>query len=130
MKELLPGVTIRLGGREWTVPPLTLGQLRRLKPEIGQITSNAGALTGEVVDAIIRIVATAMQRNYPELAEEAVGEMLDLGNAGSVLNAVLAGSGLRRSSSPGEELAASGDGMSSMASSPPLLAGGPEISTN
>jgi hypothetical protein len=36
-----------------------------------------------------------MQRNYPEMAPNQVENLLDLGNAGAVLNAVFTGSGLK-----------------------------------
>ena len=130
MSDLLPGIEIDIGEQKWTVPPLTLGRLRRLKPEIDKIATSAGIVDGEVIDAVIRIVTAAMQRNYPNLAEELVGEMLDLANAGSVLSAVLTGSGLRRSDRPGEASAAAGDGTTSTASSPPPSVTGPETSTN
>ena len=35
---MIPGVTITMGGRDWLVPPLTLGQLRRLMPRVRQLT--------------------------------------------------------------------------------------------
>jgi hypothetical protein len=115
---MLPGVVVTMGTREWIIPPLTLGQLRRLTPELGKINTHASMLNAEVIAAMVKTVTAALQRNYPELAEEAVEEMLDLGNAGKVLNAVLAGSGLGRGAAPGEAGAAS-DGTSFMASLPP-----------
>jgi hypothetical protein len=126
---MLPGVVIEMGGREWTIPPLTLGQLRRLTPELGKITTHASMLDTEVIAAMVKVVTAALRRNYPDLAEESVEEVLDLGNAGEVLNAVLVGSGLRRSATSGERRAAAlitppsmpmaADGTSSTASSPP-----------
>jgi len=129
---VIPGVTIMMGGREWTVPPLTLGQLRRLMPKVRQL-SDIGAQMGEVqIGVLVEIVATALQRNYPDITAESVESLLDLGNAGSVLNAVLTGSGLKlRARSSGEAVApgpgsgATGTtaaiaGDMSMASSPPL----------
>ena len=41
------------------------------------------------------IVAAALQRNYPEMTPDKVENLLDLGNASAVLNAVLTGSGLK-----------------------------------
>ena len=45
--------------------------------------------------ALIDIVATALQRNYPEMTPDKVENLLDLGNDSAVLNAVLTGSGLK-----------------------------------
>jgi hypothetical protein len=92
---MIPGVTIAMGGRDWLVPPLTLGQLRRLMPKVRQLTE-IGASMGEAqIGVLIEIVATALQRNYPDASAEMVENLLDLGNASAVLSAVLTGSGLK-----------------------------------
>ena len=92
---MLPGVTIAMGGQDWLVPPLTLGQLRRLMPKVRQLTE-IGASMGETqISVLVEIVTAALQRNYPEATAEMVENLLDLGNASAVLNAVLTGSGLR-----------------------------------
>ncbi len=92
---MIPGVPITMGGHDWLVPPLTLGQLRRLMPKVRRLTE-IDASMGEVqIGLLVEIVATAMQRNYPDATADVVENLLDLGNAGTVLNAVLTGSGLR-----------------------------------
>jgi hypothetical protein len=107
---MLPGVTIAMGGRDWLVPPLTLGQLRRLMPKVRQLTE-IGASMGETqIGVLVEIVAAALQRNYPEATAEMVENLLDLGNAGAVLNAVLTGSGLKLRDSRLGEAAAPGAG--------------------
>jgi hypothetical protein len=127
VSELLPGITLAMGGRDWVVPPLTLGQLRRLSPDLGRITSGSKVLDAETIGAVVKIVVAALRRNYPDITDEAAEELLDLGNANAVLAAVLTGSGLRRGS-PGEEPAAPGDGTSFTASSPPPSAIAPATS--
>jgi hypothetical protein len=57
------------------------------------------------IGVLVEIVAAAMQRNYPDMTQEAVENLLDLGNAGTVLNAVLTGSGLKMRGSLGEAVA-------------------------
>jgi hypothetical protein len=119
---VIPGVIVAMGGQQWTVPPLTLGQLRRLMPKVRQLTE-IGAQMGETqIGVLVEIVTAALQRNYPEMTTEAVENLLDLANAGPVLNAVLTGSGLRpREQPPGEAAApgpSSGAGMTAPASSP------------
>jgi hypothetical protein len=77
------------------VPPLTLGQLRRLMPKVRQLTE-IGASMGEAqIAVLVDIVTAALQRNYPEMTPGSVENLLDLGNASAVLNAVLTGSGLK-----------------------------------
>ena len=107
---MLPGVTIAMGGRDWLVPPLTLGQLRRLMPKVRQLTE-IGASMGETqIGVLVEIVTAALQRNYPETTAEMVENLLDLGNASAVLNAVLTGSGLKLPDSRLGEAAAPGTG--------------------
>jgi hypothetical protein len=92
---MIPGVAVAMGGQDWIVPPLTLGQLRRLMPQVRQLTE-IGASMGEAqINVLIDIVAAALQRNYPETTPDRVENLLDLGNASAVLNAVLTGSGLK-----------------------------------
>ena len=92
---MIPGVAVAMGGQDWIVPPLTLGQLRRLMPKVTKLTE-IGASMGEAqINVLIDIVAAALQRNYPEMTPDKVENLLDLGNASAVLNAVLTGSGLK-----------------------------------
>src|SRR5437870_2109079 len=103
---MIPGVTITMGGQDWLVPPLTLGQLRRLMPRVRQLTEIDASMSEVQIGVLVEIVASALQRNYPDATAEMVENLLDLGNAGTVLNAVLTGSGLRlREGCLGEALA-------------------------
>jgi hypothetical protein len=107
---MIPGVTIAMGGRDWLVPPLTLGQLRRLMPKVRQLTE-IGATMGEVqIGVLVEIVASALQRNYPDATADVVENLLDLGNASIVLNAVLTGSGLKLHDDRLGEVSAPGTG--------------------
>jgi hypothetical protein len=64
-------------------------------PKVRQLTE-IGASMGEAqINVLIDIVAAALQRNYPETTPDKVENLLDLGNASAVLNAVLTGSGLK-----------------------------------
>jgi hypothetical protein len=92
---MVPGVAVAMSGQDWIVPPLTLGQLRRLMPKVRQLTE-IGASMGEAqIAVLVDIVTAALQRNYPEMTPDKVENLLDLGNASAVLNAVLTGSGLK-----------------------------------
>ena len=94
MAELIDGVIVRMGGRDWTVPPLTFSQLRRLQPELERLSRISPAATPEQIAAVSEIVRTALSRNYPELTQAEIEDMLDLGNAARVIAAILTGSGL------------------------------------
>jgi hypothetical protein len=98
---MIPGVTVQMGGQEWLVPPLTLGQLRKLEPKIramSEIAGDARGMSADQIDTIAEIVAVALSRNYPDMTAERVLDLLDVGNTRAVIIAVLTGSGLR----PGE----------------------------
>jgi hypothetical protein len=94
---MIPGVAVAMGGQDWIVPPLTLGQLRRLMPKVRQLTEIGAAMGEAQINVLIDIVTAALQRNYPETTPDGVEDLLDLGNASAVLNAVLTGSGLKPS---------------------------------
>lgn len=127
---MIPGIEVAMGGEDWLIPPLTLGQLRRLMPKVRQLTEIDASMGEAQIAVLVEIVATALQRNYPDATYEQVENLLDLGNAGAVLNAVLTGSGLKpRSSPPGEAMAVASLGLdretagaTSTASSPPPAA--------
>src|ERR1700680_1348924 len=96
---MIPGVEVAMGGRDWLVPPLTLGQLRRLRPKVRQLTDIGASMSGMQITVLVESCAPALQRNYAEATPEMVENLLDLGNASIVLNAVLTGSGLKLSDS-------------------------------
>lgn len=124
---MIDGVTVRMGGRDWVVPALTLGQLRKLGPRIDQISAGPGAaMDGEAIAALVQIVAAALSRNYPDITAEQVEDLLDLGNSQAVLKAVLTGSGLQpREGAVAGEASAVSIGAGSTASSPPPAATAP-----
>ncbi len=110
---MIPGVKIQMGGQDWLVPALTIGQLRRLSEERKNLSSGD---EDKVLAAVCTIVATALSRNYPDMTEQRVEDLIDLENRDRVVSAVLGNSGLK----PGEAAAVTGpNGAPSMAFSPP-----------
>ncbi len=62
-------VTIRLGGADFAIRPLTLRQLRSVLPAFAR----AGATGAEDgVDAAVEIIAAALSRDHPEMTREAL----------------------------------------------------------
>jgi hypothetical protein len=121
---MIDGITVTMGGKEWTIPPLTLGQLRQLMPKVRQL-SEIGEKVGETqIALIVEIVTAALRRNYPEINEELVENLLDLGNAVSVLAAVLTGSGLKPRVPPPGEATAPGHGSGATRSTGAATVGG------
>jgi hypothetical protein len=88
---MIPGITINMGDRDWLVPPLSLSQLLSFLPRVQELTA-AGQVVGlgpEQLGMLVEIITAAMQRNYPEITKEQVADLLDLGNARTVLAATL-----------------------------------------
>ncbi len=112
---MIPGVTVQMGGQDWIVPPLTLGQLRRLMPKVRQMTEIGANMGDSQIEVLIEIVTAGLQRNYPEMTPDKVENMLDLGNSANVLNIILTGSGLK----PKGEAQAGMTGMASDSSTEP-----------
>lgn len=92
---LIDGVAIRMGGRDWIVPPLTLGQMKRLLPKLRILRDGLVDADAEDIDTVIELVAAALQRNYPEMTAAQVEDLVDMGNSRHVITAILTGSGLR-----------------------------------
>jgi hypothetical protein len=88
---MVPGITMTLGDREWVIPPLTLVQVQEVLPRVQEFArAHPSELGNEQLDVLTQIVTGAMQRNYPDLTLQEVKGMLDLGNTGAVLAAILA----------------------------------------
>ena len=65
---MLP-TTITLGGRDYAIRPLTLGQLRVVLPAFAR-TGKLGAADG--IDAAIDILAAALARDHRDLTRDAL----------------------------------------------------------
>ena len=76
--------TIKLGGREFALRPLTLGQLRHLLDALDEM---AGASGGALIDAAAKLVKTGLAAAHPDLTVEAV---LDCAASLPELNAAVA----------------------------------------
>jgi hypothetical protein len=75
---------IRLGGREFALRPLTLGQLRHLLDALDEMS---GASGGALIDAAAKLVKAGLAASHPELTVEAV---LDCAASLPELNAAVA----------------------------------------
>jgi len=94
-------------------------------PKIRQLSEISTEMGEAQIEVLVEIVAAALQRNYPEVTVEIIENLLDLGNSGPVLNAVLTGSGLRRTRPSGEARAPE----SNSGAVPPVVGIAGDIST-
>lgn len=68
----MAGSMIALGGREFRVEPLRLGQLRALLDALDDLSGKTG---GAVVDAAARVIHAGVSRAAPELTLDSVLEL-------------------------------------------------------
>lgn len=94
-QKQIDGVTIRLGGNDYVVPPLSFKQVKKLLPRLQLLAKmDPISATPEQRTLVVELVQSALSRNYPEVTMEEVEDMLDLGNMLGVLKAVTGISGL------------------------------------
>ena len=90
------GVAVYFDSREWIVPPLSVRQFRDnlalLTEPVGEITP---ANMVERMNKFVPVIGMALRRNYPELSDEMLFDMLDLSTFVEVVRAVQAASGMR-----------------------------------
>lgn len=107
----VPGRIIKMNGQDYVVAPLKLRQLMEREGDIDRMNpSHPEAFTtgGERLTAMARVVAASLSRNYPDMTEDRVMDLLDMGNYNQAFNAALAVSGLE----PGEAEAVKGSASS------------------
>ena len=91
------GLVVHMDGRDWTIPPLTLAQLRKHADDLLKVKDITPFSPLEEVEPAISVIHAAMSRNYPDLTKEQLEDILDVGNVGQVMMAVCGMSGLVRS---------------------------------
>lgn len=91
---MIDGIVVKMSGEEYIVPPLSFKQLRSLQPRLALLSSVNGIPTTEQLEAVSEVVHAALSRNYPDLTADAVNDMLDLGNMGAIIPAIMGVSGL------------------------------------
>jgi hypothetical protein len=85
---------ITLGGRDFPIEPLKLGQLRSLLDALDDLSGKTG---GAVVDAAARVIQAGLARTMPELTLDGVLELeATMEEVTAAVAAILAAAGLRR----------------------------------
>ena len=85
------GVTVKMGGVGYVVPPLSFKQLKRLMPEIEAMQKEASPIKN--METTVKITHAALSRNYPDLTLDDVEDMVDLKNIKEITEAVMGSSG-------------------------------------
>jgi hypothetical protein len=87
---MIDGIELKLGEREYIVPPLNLKRVRKLLPILQDVIGKpVNELTEEQIDSLSEVVFQALQRNYPNITKEEVEDIIDFKNLRMVVGAVL-----------------------------------------
>jgi hypothetical protein len=87
--------SVTLHGREFTLSPLTLGDLRRLEPALLGAEQRVEQGFSSML-SLVPVIHASISKLHPQVALEELEEMLDLNDFSEVLDRVLAASGLKR----------------------------------
>lgn len=91
------GETVNIGGTDYVVPPLSLRGLIQFEPQLktfGQDGSLAVA---------VQLIGSALRRNYPELTDDALTDLLDVPTLQKLIAVVLRVSGVVDNGAPSGE---------------------------
>ena len=102
------GIEFDLGGTCYVVPPLSMGDLEYMQDKLA--TFEQFSLNAESAKVIIDVAHRALRRNYPEITVDELRDLVDLGNAMELFQAVMDISGLRRREIEAGKLTAPGQG--------------------
>jgi hypothetical protein len=99
-KPKYEGVPVYMDGKEWVIPALSVRQYREHQKLLqdGDVTQEN---LHDYIVARVPLIGAAMRRNYPELTDEQVMDMLDLRTVVRVIQAIGFQTGLRPAQ-PGE----------------------------
>lgn len=89
MGKLIKGVALELGGEDFVVPPLALGDLELLQERLAAFSAAQAPTDQESVRTVIDATLAALQRNYPEMTRERLVRLLDVGNMHEAMLAVM-----------------------------------------
>lgn len=96
--DLHEGTPVRMGGRDFIVPALTMGQVKQLKEsgKLARIFEVNVLSPQEDIDLALEVIQSAMARNYPEITIKELEDILDAKNTSKVILSIMGMSGLIR----------------------------------
>jgi hypothetical protein len=102
------GETIHIGGREFVVPSLSVRQAKKLWPSILELDKGITVENlPEKYELAIPIIHAALSRNYPDLTQDELEDLVDVKNLRQLLLVVSGQSGIKPK--PGEKVPVADD---------------------
>lgn len=105
------GRWVVIGGEQYLVPALAFRAVIDLQDKVETLREIQGRPTPEQMSVVEEIVHSALKRNYPDITQDDVGDMIDLGNWQHLLGAVLSIGGFEKreaADASGEPVASTG----------------------
>jgi hypothetical protein len=87
------GESIKIGGKDYVLPGLSVGQSRKLIPKLEQKKDND--TVADQMSLFVEIVQSALSRNYPSITAELIEEGLTPGELAGLVGYVSRISGLK-----------------------------------
>jgi hypothetical protein len=120
---VIPGITVKLGGRDFVVPPVTRGLLKKYRQQFKE-AAGGNMAADDQFDFFGDIAFDCIKRNYPDLTEAEFDDLLDLTTAAQAFGALMCDfEGVKRA---GEMVAALQSGISIGITTPPESAATPD----
>jgi hypothetical protein len=81
---IIPGPTITLGTKVYTIAPLNFATLKKITPLLTSFKAIGKNPSTEDYDNMVKVIWYALQRNHPRISLKEVEEGLDISNINSI----------------------------------------------
>ncbi len=86
---MIPGVKFNLNGKDYLVPALNLQQMEDMASDLDIVLSSTGTVPDkERIDIMVRVIKSAINRNYPEITEQDIKNGCDANNLIDIVMAI------------------------------------------
>lgn len=102
---LIKGKEIAIGSETFIIPPLNFRQLEEHADALASFAEwDKSPNPYKEMKHAVPVILSAVQRNYPEMTEDKLTDMVDLGNYRDIFEAIMGVSGIRDTVAPLGEL--------------------------
>lgn len=90
---MIPGKSVKIGGKDYILPPLTLGMLEIYQDPIDEFQSGVN-VSSKSWTTVINVVHDALKRNYPDVPRTVITENLEMRHVMDIFAALMSLSGV------------------------------------
>ena len=91
------GVTVTIGEDKYIVPPLSLKSIKRHQADFESMDKKSPL---EMLEITSQVLHEALSRNYADITQDQVDDMVDINNMGQWMQAIAGASGLKAGGAP------------------------------